>query len=148
MGRQGHPACLDGIGLPDSTHTAFSRCWHSIRTSRQGRALPEERKLMAHSTKNFLIVILASTTAFLIYQFWLLTNWSPLSKVQSVDQRMRLGMRCRLSPTATCRRTRPGQLCAHPQTYSITSSARAGSAGGIMMPSAPLQSADLWRATS
>ena len=31
-------------------------------------------KLMAHSTKNLLIIILASTTAFLIYQFWLLTN--------------------------------------------------------------------------
>ena len=29
---------------------------------------------MAHSIKNFLIIILASTTAFLIYQFWLLTN--------------------------------------------------------------------------
>jgi hypothetical protein len=29
---------------------------------------------MAHSTKNFLIIILASTTAFLLYQFWLLTN--------------------------------------------------------------------------
>ena len=29
---------------------------------------------MAHSTKNFLIILLASTTAFLIYQFWLLIN--------------------------------------------------------------------------
>src|SRR5512133_1634778 len=27
-------------------------------------------------------------------------NWAALSTVQSVDQRMRLGMRCRLSPTA------------------------------------------------
>ena len=29
---------------------------------------------MAHSIKNFLIVTLASTTAFLLYQFWMLTN--------------------------------------------------------------------------
>jgi len=33
-------------------------------------------------------------------------EWSPAAF------RMRLGMRCRLSPTAACRRTRPGQLCA------------------------------------
>ena len=35
-----------------------------------------------------------------------------LSKVQSVDQRMRLGMRCRLSPTADVPSHTSGQLCA------------------------------------
>ena len=36
-----------------------------------------------------------------------------LSKVQSVDQRMRVGMRCRLSPTADVPSHRSGQLCAN-----------------------------------
>ena len=35
-----------------------------------------------------------------------------LSKVQSVDQRIRLGMRCRLSPTADVPSHTSGQLCA------------------------------------
>jgi hypothetical protein len=34
-----------------------------------------------------------------------------LSKVHLVDQRMSLGMRCRLRQPRTCRRTRPGQPC-------------------------------------
>jgi hypothetical protein len=37
-----------------------------------------------------------------------ITSDAGLSNAQSVDQRMRLGMRSLLSPTATCRRTRPG----------------------------------------
>jgi hypothetical protein len=66
MDRQRHPACLDGIGIVpvltfDPNEPPVSRF------TRGG-------KMMAHSTKNFLIVILASTTAFLLYQFWLLTN--------------------------------------------------------------------------
>ena len=39
---------------------------------------------------------------------WLWNVTVHLSKVQSADQRMRRGMRCRLSPAAACRRTRPG----------------------------------------
>ena len=55
-----------------------------------------------------------------------------LSKVQSVDQGMRLGMRVGARQLRTCRPTRPGQLCARQLTsasqrkerYPITSSAR------------------------
>ena len=39
------------------------------------------------------------------------------SKVQLVDHRMRLGMRCRLSPTADVPSHTSGQLCAQTQTF-------------------------------
>jgi hypothetical protein len=66
-----------------------------------------------------------------------------ISKVQSVDQRMRLECGVGFRQLRTCRRTRPGQLCAtsgceqSQQTnslYSITSSARASSVGGSSRP--------------
>ena len=62
-----------------------------------------------------------------------------LSKVQSVDQRMRLGMRCRLSPTADVPSHTSGAVCAitgSDEPYSITSSALPSSIGGISRPSA------------
>ena len=52
-----------------------------------------------------------------------------LTKVQSVDQRMRLACGVGFRQLRTCRRTRPGQLCAkarlvcrkgHPNTSSTT----------------------------
>ena len=43
---------------------------------------------------------------------WLWNVTVHLSKVQSVDQRMRLGMRCRLSPTADVPSHTSGQRCA------------------------------------
>ena len=66
-----------------------------------------------------------------------------LGKVQSVDQRMRLECGVGFRQLRTCRRTRPGELCAtrrHMQrsktaVYSITSSARASSVGGTVRPS-------------
>ena len=68
-----------------------------------------------------------------------------LSKVQSVDQRMRLECGVGFRQLQTCGRTRPGQLSAKTgreqmqqhavrgrQGYSITSSARARSVGGTL----------------
>ena len=50
------------------------------------------------------------------YRWRQLNSSVDLSKVQSVDQRMRLGVRCRLSPySRTCRRTRRGQLWSQKQ---------------------------------
>ena len=67
-----------------------------------------------------------------------------LSKVQSVDQRMRLECGVGFRQLRTCRRTRPGQLCAtsgceqcsKAAPYSITSSASASKVGGKSRPSA------------
>ena len=64
-------------------------------------------------------------------------------KVQSVDQRMRLECGVGFRQLRTCRRTRPGSYVPQPlmhrskhHPYSITSSARASSVGGIVEPSA------------
>jgi hypothetical protein len=43
---------------------------------------------------------------------WLQTRAERLSKVQSVDQRMRLECGVGFRQLRMCRRTRPGQLCA------------------------------------
>ena len=47
-------------------------------------------------------------------------NWAALSKVQSVDQRMRLGMRCRLSPTADVPSHTSGAAMCHERTPATT----------------------------
>ena len=68
----------------------------------------------------------------------------PEAQAKSVDQGMRLGMHVSFRQLRTCRRIRPGQLCAisgceqaqQMATYSITSSARASSVGGTSRPSA------------
>ena len=51
-----------------------------------------------------------------------------LSKVQSVDQRMRLECGVGFRQLRTCRRTRPGRLCARISGHSISSSAQARAA--------------------
>ena len=56
------------------------------------------------------------------YRWRQLNSSVDLSKVQSVDQRMRLGTRCRLSPTADVPSHTSGAAMCH-KRHSITSSA-------------------------
>ena len=77
------------------------------------------------------------------YRWRQLNSSVDLSKVQSVDQRMRLGMRCRLSPTAdvpshtsgadSC--TAANDVHEFSVLHSSSASARRISPGGISSPS-------------